>query len=74
MARTPPLILKHELLSESEARKVAKEYGVTFDKFPKMLETDPQAVKLKAKSGQVVAVHRVDPTGKYMAYRYVVKS
>lgn len=67
------LIPKHELLSDSDARKVAKEYGITVEKFPKMLESDPQAVKLNAKAGHLIGINRVDPTGKYMHYRYVVK-
>ena len=67
------LIPEHELLSDSAAKKVAKEYGVTPEKFPKILENDPQALKLNAKAGQLVAIHRIDPTGKYTYYRYVVK-
>lgn len=71
----PPfeLVPKHELLSESEAKKVAREMEVPFEKFPKIFESDPQAVKLGAKAGSLIAIHRQDPTGKYVAYRYVVK-
>lgn len=67
------LIPQHRLLSESEAKKAAKEYSVQFEKFPKILESDPQATKLGAKQGQLIAIDRVDPTGKYTYYRYVVK-
>lgn len=67
------LIPQHKLLSESEAKKVAKEYGITFEKFPKILESDPQAAKLGAKLGQLIEINRVDPNGKYNHYRYVIK-
>ncbi|MCL5412435.1 MAG: DNA-directed RNA polymerase subunit H [Candidatus Marsarchaeota archaeon] len=63
----------HELLSESETAKVAKKFGISLDKFPKINEGDPQAKKIGAKAGQLVAIHREDPTGKYTYYRYVVR-
>lgn len=66
------LIPEHKLLSESEAKKVAKEFNVPVEKFPKILETDAQVVKLGAKAGQLILIQRVDPTGKYNYYRYVV--
>lgn len=67
------LIPEHKLLSDSEAKKVAKTYGIIPEKFPKILESDAQAIKLAAKAGQLIAINRVDPTGKYVYYRYVVK-
>jgi DNA-directed RNA polymerase subunit H len=70
---TPNLIPKHEILSESEAKKVAKKYSISLDKFPRVLETDVQAVTLKAKPGDLIAVSRKDPTGSYTYYRLVVK-
>ena len=69
----PDLNPKHDLLSEAEAKKVAKKYNITFDRFPKILETDPQVKALGAKPGDLVAIHREDPTGKYMYYRLVVE-
>ncbi len=73
MVDTPNLISKHEILSESEAKKVSKKYGITRDKFPRILETDVQVLKLKGKPGDLVAVSRKDPTGSYTYYRLVVK-
>ncbi|MFI5412694.1 MAG: DNA-directed RNA polymerase subunit RpoH/Rpb5 C-terminal domain-containing protein [Candidatus Micrarchaeales archaeon] len=67
------LIPEHKLLSESEAKKVAKLFGIPFEKFPFIFESDPQAAKLGAKSGHLIEIDRVDPTGKYKYYRYVVK-
>jgi len=43
------------------------------EKFQKILESDPQAKKLGAKPGDLVAIHRDDPTGSYINYRLVVK-
>ncbi len=73
MAAPLELVPKHELLSDSETKKVLKEYGIAIDRFPKILEKDPQAVKLGAKAGQLIAIQREDRTGKYKAYRYVVR-
>jgi len=67
------LIPKHEIVSASEAKKIAKKFNTTLDKFPKILESDPQVKSLGAKAGDLIAIHRVDPTGKYVYYRLVVK-
>ena len=74
MAYAYELIPEHELVSASEANKIAKKFGVQLEKFPKILESDPQVKKLNAKPGQLIAIHREDPTGGYIYYRYVVKS
>ena len=73
MASDYELVPEHELLSESDAKKVSKKFNTPLEKFPKMLESDPQAVKLKASTGQLIAIHRNDSGKKYIAYRYVVK-
>ena len=75
LVSTYNLIPKHELLSDSEAKKVSEKFGVTIDKFPKILESDPQALKLKAHVGQLIAIERDKDsgTGEYQYYRYVVK-
>lgn len=73
MVHTPQLIQKHELLSASEVKKVAKKYNTPLEKFPKILESDPQAKKLGAKPGNLIAVYREDPTSEYVYYRLVVK-
>jgi DNA-directed RNA polymerase subunit H len=70
---TPKLIPEHELLSASEAKKITKKYNAPLEKFPKMLESDPQARNLKAKPGNIIVIHREDPTGSYTFYRLVVK-
>ncbi len=73
MVSAPELILQHKLLSDSETREVIKKYGVPIEKFPRILSSDPQAVKLEAKAGQLIAISRIDPNAKYVYYRYVVK-
>ncbi len=73
LVRTPKLIPEHELLSASDAKKVIKKYNTQLEKLPKMLVNDPQAVRLNAKPGSVIVVHREDSTGKYDYYRLVVK-
>ncbi len=67
------LVPKHELLSESEAKKVSKKFNIPIDKFPKILESDPQVTALGAKPGQLIEITRNDGTGNYPYYRYVVK-
>ena len=66
------LIPKHEMLSESAARAVAKKLNTPFDKFPKILSSDVQAKQLNAKPGSMIAISRQDPTGDYTYYRVVV--
>ncbi len=67
------LLVEHELLSASEAQKVLKKFGTPLEKFPKIFSDDPQALKLGAKPGDLVLVHRRDPTSSYDYYRYVVE-
>lgn len=73
LASNYDLVPEHELLSESEAKSISKRFNTPLERFPKMLESDPQAVRLKAASGRLIAVHRNDDGKKYIAYRYVVK-
>ena len=73
MAAPRELIPEHELVSDSEAKKLVKEYNIPLEKFPKMVASDPQAKKLGAQPGQLVRIKRQDPTGKYTYYRYVVQ-
>ncbi|MCL4404499.1 DNA-directed RNA polymerase subunit H [Candidatus Marsarchaeota archaeon] len=67
------LLVKHELLSESEAKAVSKKFGTQLDKFPKISVNDPQVKKLNAQPGNLIAIYREDPNSSYTYYRYVVK-
>jgi DNA-directed RNA polymerase subunit H len=69
----PELIPEHKLLSESEAKKVAAKFNARLEDFPKILSSDPQAVKLGAEPGQLIEIKRNDDGNKYLYYRYVVK-
>lgn len=73
MVKIPNLTPEHRLLSAGEAKKAAKKYDISLDRFPKIVESDPQVRALGAKQGDLIAVHRDDPTGKYIYYRLVVK-
>ncbi len=68
------LVVKHSILSESEAKKVSKRFKTPLEKFPRILESDPQAVKIGAKIGQLIEISRRDPTGDYLYYRLVAKN
>jgi DNA-directed RNA polymerase subunit H len=68
------LVLEHDILSDSEAKKVSKEFNTPINKFPKISKDDPQIVAKKPTAGQLVAIKRIDPTGKYTYYRVVVDS
>jgi DNA-directed RNA polymerase subunit H len=73
LVETPNLTPKHEILSDAEAKKIAKKYNISLDKFPRIQESDVQVQKLKGKPGDLVAISREDPTGAYTYYRLVVK-
>lgn len=73
MVDAPNLIPEHELLSDSDAKKIAKKFNTPLEKFPKISADDPQAKLLNAKKGSLIAIHRADPTGKYTYYRLVVE-
>lgn len=73
MVSSYDLVPEHKLLSESDAKKVSKKYNVGIDKFPKILDTDPQAARLKAQPGQLISITRNDGGTSYVYYRVVVK-
>ena len=62
----------HEVLGEKEAVEALKKFGLEKQNLPRILVTDPQVVKLGARSGQVVRIHRNDNGNKYFYYRLVV--
>ena len=73
MVENLKLVLKHRLLSASEAKSASVRLKTPIDKFPKIQESDPQAQALKAKIGDLIEIDREDPTGSYKYYRHVVK-
>ena len=65
MVENLKLVLKHRLLSASEAKSASARLKTPTDKFPKILESDPQAQALKATIGDLIEIDREDPTGSY---------
>ncbi|MEM0094390.1 MAG: DNA-directed RNA polymerase subunit RpoH/Rpb5 C-terminal domain-containing protein [Candidatus Micrarchaeaceae archaeon] len=67
------LLPRHELLSDDAAKQVLKELRTTIDKLPKILASDPQALALNAKPGQIIKIERKDNGVTYNFYRAVVE-
>lgn len=65
----PPM----RILTEEQATKMLKKYGIEKEQLPKMFSSDPEAQGLKANPGDVVSIERKDITSKYVAYRLVVE-
>lgn len=63
----------HKILSPSEASALLKRLGLAANNLPKMLNTDPQAVALGAKPGDILEMDRNDFGKKYKYYRQVVE-
>ncbi len=67
------LVPRHEVLSPEEAARVLEELGVKPTQLPYMLASDPVAVRIGARPGDIVKITRKSPTaGESVAYRYVV--
>ncbi len=62
----------HEILSVEESKKVLTKLTLKAENLPKLLSSDPQAVSIKAKPGDVVRVKRNDYGKEYLYYRFVV--
>ncbi len=68
------LVPAHVILSEKEKEQVLTKYNIESSKLPKMLTTDPVALSIGAKSGEVVKITRESHTAKEsVAYRLVVE-
>ena len=50
------LVPKHEILDEIELNKTLAEYNIEKEQMPKIRVTDPPAVFIKAKVGDVVRI------------------
>ena len=66
---------KHEILSKDEEQKVLAQLGISRHGLPRIYETDPQVLAIKAKAGQVLKIMRAGnyETGPNAYYRIVVK-
>ncbi|MEM1946215.1 MAG: DNA-directed RNA polymerase subunit H [Candidatus Caldarchaeum sp.] len=66
------LVPKHEVLSPAEAEELLKTLGVTADKLPYILPSDPMVKRLKAKAGDIIKITRRSETaGEAVYYRVV---
>ncbi len=63
----------HEILSDKEVKEVCAKLNLRVENLPKMLSTDPQAIRLSAKPGNVVMIKRDDQGNEYTYYRLVVE-
>ncbi len=67
------MVPKHEILDEDEVKKIISEYTIEKEQLPKIRVSDPAAIAIKAKVGDVVRITRQSPTaGKAFFYRYVI--
>lgn len=66
------LVPKMEIVSDSQKKKILEEFGVEEEYIPKMHHTDPASIALSAKVGDLIKIHRKDPTAKYVYYRIIV--
>ncbi len=67
------MVPKHEILYEDEVNKILSEYTIEKEQLPKIRISDPAAIAIKAKVGDVIRITRQSPTaGKSFFYRYVI--
>ncbi len=67
------LVPKHELLSKEEAQKLLTQFGLDFDKLPRMSQEDPMAAEVNAQVGDVIRITRNSlVAGETLYYRRVV--
>lgn len=68
------LVPKHEIVPTEEAKAIIERYGVAPTQFPAMLESDPVAIELGAKAGELIRITRSSRTsGAAVYYRIVVR-
>ncbi|MCA1814561.1 MAG: DNA-directed RNA polymerase subunit H [Halobacteriales archaeon] len=68
------LVPRHDVLSESETKKVLERYNIFPEQLPKIMQSDPVCKAIAAKPGQIVRIKRKSPTaGEAVAFRLVVE-
>jgi len=69
------LVPEHTVLSEQESNELLKRYDIKIDQLPKIISTDPAAISIGAKPGQIIKIKRKSRTAlSAIAYRLVVES
>lgn len=72
---THKLVPKHIILTKGEVEELLKKYRIKPFQMPKIKETEPVAMMLGAKPGDILKVKRMSPTaGEANHYRYVVEA
>lgn len=67
------MVPMHEILEKNDIEKTLSDYNINKEQMPKIRVTDPVAVSIKAKVGDVVRITRMSPTaGKAIFYRLVI--
>ncbi|QGA54970.1 DNA-directed RNA polymerase subunit H [Sulfolobus sp. E5-1-F] len=67
------LVPKHEVLSIDEAYKILKELGIRPEQLPWIRASDPVAISINAKPGDIIRVMRKSQLyGEVVSYRYVI--
>ena len=67
------MVPKHEILEDADLRKTLTEYNIEKEQMPKIRVTDPSAVYIKAKVGDVIRITRDSHSaGKAIFYRLVI--
>ena len=67
------LVPEHEIMKKEEVKLVLQKYGISKDKLPKILTTDPVVLAIEAKKGDVLKITRHSETaGTALYYRVVI--
>lgn len=67
------LVPKMRVLRDSEVNALFEKYNISDSTpFPKIKASDPSAIAIGAKVGDIIEITRKDITGKYKVYRVVV--
>ena len=71
---THKLVPKHEILTSKAKEEVLAKYRVKPYQLPWIKTSDPAAIAIGAKPGDILKIIRDSPTaGKYISYRYVIE-
>jgi DNA-directed RNA polymerase subunit H (RpoH/RPB5) len=63
----------HTVLTHEMSKKVLERLNLKTENLPKLLSSDPQAVYINAKPGDVVEIKRNDGGKEYLYYRFVIE-
>jgi DNA-directed RNA polymerase subunit H len=67
------MVPNHEIIDENDLITILSEYKIEKEQMPKIRVTDPTAVYIKAKVGDVIRITRESHTaGKAIFYRLVI--